>query len=105
MSVFLKILIVVLSFISTKTIFAAVKNDGYTVTAQGLSLAPNAGGQKAYRLEVHTKGHAIYGFNNRSLLVENTTLFGAGYDYRLPVCDESCFWQFFVQLGGITDCP
>jgi hypothetical protein len=79
---------------------AANKKDRYTVTGQFLSLAPNAGGQTAYRLEVHNNDHAFYGFNNRALLVGNTTLFGAGYDHRLPVCDESCFWQFFVQLGG-----
>lgn len=79
---------------------AAGKNNRYTVSGQILSLAPNAGGQKAYKLEVHTNGHAVYGFNNRSLLVDETTLYGAGYDYRLPVCDESCFWQFFVQIGG-----
>jgi hypothetical protein len=79
---------------------AAKRSDSYTITGQALSLAPNAGGQKAYRLELHRRGHALYGFNNRSLLVENTTLFGIGYDYRLPVCDESCFWQFFVQIGG-----
>lgn len=79
---------------------AAQKSDLYTISAQGLALAPNAGGQDAYRLEGYHRRHAVYGFNNRSLLVGSTSLFGAGYAYRLPICDESCFWQFFVQVGG-----
>ncbi len=93
-------LILLLGIILPPRAYGAGKNDRYTISGQGLALAPNAGGQKAYRIEVHRSGHAVYGYNNRSLLVENATLFGAGYDYRLPVCDESCFWQFFVQVGG-----
>ena len=85
--------------VSNKTL-AAAKPDLYTISAQGLALAPNAGGQDAFRLEGYHKNQAVYGFNNRALLVSNTTLFGVGYAYRLPICDESCFWQFFVQVGG-----
>lgn len=81
-------------------VIQAKSSDIYTLTVQGLALAPNAGGQQAYRIEGFHNRHAVYGFNNRSLLVGKMTLFGAGYAYRLPICDESCFWQFFVQLGG-----
>jgi hypothetical protein len=65
-----------------------------------LALAPNAGGQRAYRLEWFHDHQAWSIFDNRSLLVGSNSLKGLGYDYRLSICDSDCFWQFFTQVGG-----
>jgi hypothetical protein len=78
----------------------ASDDDRHAISAHVKALAPNAGGQDAYRLEWYHSRNAVYGFQNRSLLVGSQNLMGAGYDYRLPVCDSSCFWQFFAQVGG-----
>lgn len=80
-------------------IFAARKNFR-EISAHSLALAPNAGGQDAYRLEGYSNPHAWHAFYNRALIVGNLPLMGAGYNYRMSVCDESCFWRFFVQAGG-----
>ncbi len=72
----------------------------HAISVHALALAPNAGGQKAYRLEWYHSHHALSVFDNKALLVGGTTLKGLGYSYRLPVCDADCFWQFFSQVGG-----
>jgi hypothetical protein len=74
--------------------------DRYQLTFQARALAANAGGQEAYKLEWYHDHHAFYGFKNQALIVGNYSLMGAGYNYRLPICDSSCFWQFFAQVGG-----
>jgi hypothetical protein len=78
----------------------SANTDHHAVSFNALALAPNAGGQKAYRVEWYHHHHAFSVFDNQSLLVGSTTLKGIGYSYRLPVCDADCFWQFFSQVGG-----
>lgn len=70
------------------------------VSVHGLALAPNAGGQDAYRLEGYDSPHAWHAFYNKALIVGDLPLLGVGYNYRMSVCDESCFWRLFVQAGG-----
>jgi len=70
------------------------------VSVHALSLAPNAGGQDAYRFEYYSTPHAWHAFYNKALKVNDLSLMGAGYNYRLSICDESCFWRFFAQAGG-----
>ena len=72
----------------------------HEISVHGLSLAPNAGGQEAYRVEGYEKPNAWHVFYNRALLVSELPLMGAGYNYRMSACDESCFWRFFAQVGG-----
>ena len=72
----------------------------HAISLNTLALAPNAGGQKAYRLEWYHNHHAFSLSENKSLLVGSTSLKGLGYSYRLSVCDADCFWQFFSQVGG-----
>lgn len=78
----------------------AAKKSFSEVSVHALSLAPNAGGQEAYRLEGYQKPHAWHAFYNRALMVYDLPLMGVGYNYRMSVCDESCFWRFFTQAGG-----
>lgn len=70
------------------------------VAVYKLALAPNAGGQEAYRIEAHQNHHAFYGFNNRDLMIGKNTMYGLGYGYRLPICGDDCFWRLFTQVGG-----
>ena len=71
----------------------------YTVTGQFISLAPNAGGQNAYALRLATNEWEISGFSNLGISINGRALTGATYDWRFPICDDSCWWQFFVQTG------
>ncbi len=72
----------------------------YTVSAQALALAPNAGGQEAYTLRLATNEWEGGVFSNQYILAGDKPLTGAFYDLRFPICDDSCFWQFFVQTGA-----
>lgn len=72
----------------------------YTLSAQGLSLAPNAGGQTAYGLKLATNDWEAGLFSNQYLTAGGHPLSGGTIDWRLPICDDSCWWQFFVQVGG-----
>lgn len=72
----------------------------YTVTAQYLSLAPNAGGQLAYGLRLATNNWEAGLFSNQYITAGNLPYSGGTYDWRFPICDDSCWWQFFVQGGG-----
>jgi len=78
----------------------AAKKSFSEVSVHALSLAPNAGGQEAYRLEGYQKPHAWHAFYNRALMVYDLPLMGVGYNYRMSICNESCFWRFFTQAGG-----
>ena len=76
----------------------------YTVTAQALALAPNAGGQEAYTLRVATNDWEVGAFSNQYILAGDYPLTGAFYDLRFPICDDSCWWQFFAQTGvGVSN--
>ena len=76
----------------------------YTLTSQFIALAPNAGGQNAYSLRLATNNWELSGFSNLSVAVGGRALTGATFDWRFPICDDSCWWQFFVQAGaGVTN--
>lgn len=72
----------------------------YAVTAQAKALAPNAGGQDAYSLRVGTNNWEVGAFANKYITAGGVPLIGSTFDWRLPICDDSCFWQFFAQAGG-----
>ncbi len=72
----------------------------YTVSAQGVALAPNAGGQEAYSLRLATNSWEVGAFSNQYIVTGKYPLTGAFYDRRFPICDDTCWWQFFVQTGG-----
>jgi len=95
----LKFLILMVVLGTHPPLFAARKKF-HEISVHGLSLAPNAGGQEAYRIEGYETPHAWHAFYNRALIVGKLPLMGAGYNYRMSVCDESCFWRFFAQVGG-----
>jgi hypothetical protein len=78
----------------------AARKDFRELSVHGLSLAPNAGGQEAYRIEGYERPHAWHAFYNKALLVDGMSLLGAGYNFRMSACDENCFWRFFAQVGG-----
>ena len=86
--------------LSMPQLAVAARKDFREISLHGLSLAPNAGGQEAYRVEGYAKPNAWHAFYNRALMVGELPLMGAGYNYRMSVCDESCFWRFFAQVGG-----
>lgn len=94
-----KLLILMLILMTPQKVFAARKSFN-EISIHGLSLAPNAGGQEAYRLEWFEKPHGWHTFYNKALVVSELPLMGAGYTYRMSACDESCFWRFFAQAGG-----
>ena len=71
-----------------------------TYSAAWQAWAPNAGGQRAYALRRATPHSEISIFMNEYLLAGNNPLYGATYDWRLPICDRNCFWQFYVQMGA-----
>jgi len=79
---------------------ARAADDRTTVTTQFLALAPNAGGQDAYSLRVARDSWEAGVFSNQYLLAGDKPLTGAVLDWRFPICDTDCFWQFFVQGGG-----
>ncbi len=94
----MRILLVIVALLASSPAYAA--DDRTTVTGQFLALAPNAGGQEAYSLRVARDSWEAGVFSNQYLLAGDKPLTGAVIDYRLPICDTSCFWQFFVQGGG-----
>jgi hypothetical protein len=77
--------------------FAADKK--YTVSAQAMALAPNAGGQEAYTLRLATNDWEAGAFSNQYIVAGDQPLTGGFYDWRWPICDDSCWWQFFAQTG------
>lgn len=71
-----------------------------TYSLQVLALAPNAGGQNAYALRRATDEEEMFAFYNNYLGAGEYSLIGLGYDWRFPICDQSCFWQFYFEAGG-----
>lgn len=63
------------------------------------AFAPNAGGQRAYILRRSTNHKEINLFYNEYLVAGSQAIMGGGYNWRFPICDNACFWQFFVQSG------
>jgi hypothetical protein len=72
----------------------------YTLTAQVASLAPNAGGQEAFSLLLATNEWEAGAFSNQYITAGNKPLTGGFYAWRYPICDDSCWWQAFVETGG-----
>lgn len=72
----------------------------YALTVQGKALAPNAGGQDAYTVRVGTNTWEVGGFVNQYVTAGGVPLIGATYDWRLPICDDSCWVQAFAEAGG-----
>jgi hypothetical protein len=71
-----------------------------TYSAQFLAYAPNAGGQQAYSLRrADDKGEWSV-FANTYLMTGAFPLSGMTYNWRFPICNQSCFWQFFVEAGA-----
>lgn len=93
----MKVLAIVLAFAATSS-FAADKR--YHLTAQGMALAPNAGGQEAYTLRLATNDWEAGVFRNEYITAGDYPLMGGTFEWRFPICDDACFWQFFVQAGG-----
>ena len=80
---------------------AETKGDKHTTySLQALAFAPNAGGQQAYALRRATDKSEWTLFANYYLQTAGGPLMGGGYDLRMPVCDQRCFWQFYAQIGG-----
>ena len=74
--------------------------DQWTLTTQGAALAPNAGGQVAYTLKLYDGTYEYGGFSNQYLLAGDLPLSGITASKRFHVCDDSCWWKFFVQTGA-----
>ncbi len=79
---------------------AFAKTKMVTYSLQAIAYAPNAGGQEAYALRRATDDNEWTLFVNRALYAGDYPLTGATYAWRFPVCDQSCFWQFYVQAGA-----
>jgi hypothetical protein len=75
-------------------------SDRYQVAAQGVALAPNAGGQQAYSLKLAHGDWEAGAFSNQYVTAGSYPLSGGTFDWRFPVCDDQCFWQFFAQAGA-----
>lgn len=74
-----------------------------TYSAQFAAFAPNAGGQTAFSARRATDNHEWSLFANNYLTTGAVPLTGITYDLRFPICDQHCFWQFYVQTGvGIS---
>jgi hypothetical protein len=89
-----------LAFLALSAPALGAGSERYTATAQVGAFAPNAGGQEAYTMRLSTNRWEAGVFSNQYLLAGDHPLTGAFYDWRFPICDDSCFWQFFVQAGG-----
>lgn len=75
-------------------------DDRYTATTQIGAFAPNAGGQTAYSLRLAQHNWEAGVFSNQYVIAGDYPLTGGSLDWRFPICDTECFWQFFVQVGG-----
>lgn len=91
-------LLIVVAFLLAKSASAAETR--YQVAVQGEALAPNAGGQTAYSLRLATNNWEAGAFSNQYIIAGDYPLTGATYAWRFPICDDSCFWQFFAQTGA-----
>ena len=64
------------------------------------AFAPNAGGQEALSLRWTREKYEFSGLTNSYLLAGGKPLIGAMASRRLPLCDQSCWWQFWSQVGA-----
>lgn len=90
-------------FLLIASLFAAsarAASDRYHLAVLGRSLAPNAGGQEAYSLKLATNDWELSTFLNNYLVVGSLPMMGVNYDWRFPICDDRCFWQFYFAAGG-----
>ncbi len=78
--------------------FAAEPNR-YTVSFKAISLAPNAGGQEAYSLLLAKGQWEGQIFRNHYLMAGDAPLMGGTIAARLPMCGQSCWWQFYTSFG------
>ncbi len=95
-----KRLIILLLLVAATSTPALAAKSSYTLSAQYESLAPNAGGQIAYGLRLATNNWEAGLFSNQYLTAGGVPLTGMVFDRRFPICDDSCWWQFFVQVGA-----
>ncbi len=95
---FLILTVLLLSVASVAT--AEDKSKLVSYTGEWQAFAPNAGGQKAYALRRGTNDSEWSLFLNEFLTTGNTPLIGGLYGLRFNVCDQSCFWQFFVTTSA-----
>lgn len=51
-------------------------------------------------MKLATNDWEVGGFANRYITAAGRPLIGGTYSLRFPVCDDSCFWQFFAQFGA-----
>lgn len=84
-------------FLKPSALQAATQDVTYSFQFQ--SFAPNAGGQRAYALRRATDAREIGLFLNEDLLSAGNPIFGALYDWRFPICDQSCWVQLYFQAG------
>jgi hypothetical protein len=99
-TMFLMAMAVLTALVVRPTDAFAQSSQRYTISAQALSLAPNAGGQQAYSLALATNSWEAGAFSNQYITAGNKPLTGATFNVRFPICDDACWWQFFVQAGG-----
>lgn len=76
------------------------KTPPYQVAVQTKSLAPNAGGQDIYSLKISKENLEVSIFSNQNITAGNMPFSGATISKRFSICNDQCFWQFFIQLGA-----
>ena len=97
----LNLLDIVVAFVLAVGASGVARAGDYAVTAQTLALAPNAGGQQAYALRLGTDHWEARRLQQPLPLRRQPCRSPARvFDFRFPICDHTCFWQFFVQAGG-----
>lgn len=70
------------------------------IATQFLSLAPNAGGQEVFSLRAARENWELSLFSNQTIYAGEYPYSGCVLHRRFPVCDASCFWQFYTAVGG-----
>jgi hypothetical protein len=71
----------------------------HTISAQAISLAPNAGGQVAYAVRYAKPQWEAGIFRNNYLLAGDAPLTGGTLSWHLPMCGSDCWWQVHTNLG------
>ena len=92
-------LALILTILAASPTVLGAGDERYTLTAMGIALAPNAGGQDAYGLRLAHGTWEAGGFSNQYLTAGGRPLSGATLARRFSLCDDRCWWQFFVQAG------
>lgn len=70
------------------------------IASQFMSFAPNAGGQEIYGLRMAKDVWETSLFSNQSISAGNLPYSGVLLHRRFSICDDRCFWQFYVA-GGV----